>query len=174
MLSRLVITFLPLSKRLLISWLQSPSAVILEPPKIKCDTVSTFPHLFPMKWWDQMLTVIYSSNLSSLPNPIRIHHFYSFPWHTEWINECIRTYFIAITCLLFADPQLPFIGKLIPNVQRPFLGFGPWIHFHCIACSYLQSVFLKSLSFNSYEGDISFIAILQIEKVSKMITSIIW
>ena len=41
MLSRLVITFLPRSKRLLISWLQSPSAVILEPPKIKADTVST-------------------------------------------------------------------------------------------------------------------------------------
>ena len=35
MLSRLVITFLPRSKRLLISWLQSPSAVTLEPPKIK-------------------------------------------------------------------------------------------------------------------------------------------
>ena len=41
MLSRLVITFLPRSKRLLISRLQSPSAVILEPPKIKSDTVST-------------------------------------------------------------------------------------------------------------------------------------
>ena len=40
MLSRLVITLLPRSKRLLISWLQSPSAVILEPPKIKSDTVS--------------------------------------------------------------------------------------------------------------------------------------
>ena len=40
MLSRLVITFLPRSKRLLISWLQSPSPVILEPPKIKSDTVS--------------------------------------------------------------------------------------------------------------------------------------
>jgi len=39
-LSRLVITFLPRSKRLLISWLQSPSAVILEPRKIKSDTVS--------------------------------------------------------------------------------------------------------------------------------------
>ena len=38
MLSRLVITFLPRSKRLLISWLQSPSAVILEPPQIKSDT----------------------------------------------------------------------------------------------------------------------------------------
>ena len=41
MLSRLVITFLPMSKRLLISWLQSPSAVILEPKKIKSLTVST-------------------------------------------------------------------------------------------------------------------------------------
>ena len=40
-LSRLVITFLPRSKRLLISWLQSPSAVVLEPKKIKSDTVST-------------------------------------------------------------------------------------------------------------------------------------
>ena len=40
MLSRLVITFLPRSKRLLISWLQSPSAVILEPPKIKSAAVS--------------------------------------------------------------------------------------------------------------------------------------
>ena len=40
MLSRLVITFLLKSKHLLISWLQSPSAVILEPPKIKSDTVS--------------------------------------------------------------------------------------------------------------------------------------
>ena len=41
MLSRLVITFLPRSKCLLISWLQSPSAVILEPPKIQFNTVST-------------------------------------------------------------------------------------------------------------------------------------
>ena len=41
MLSRLVIPFLPKSKHLLISWLQSSSAVILEPPKIKSDTVST-------------------------------------------------------------------------------------------------------------------------------------
>ena len=46
MLSRLVITFLPRSKRLLISWLQSPSAVILEPKKIKSDTVSTVPPIY--------------------------------------------------------------------------------------------------------------------------------
>ena len=41
MLSRLVITFLPMSKHLLISWRQSPSTAILEPPKIKSLTVST-------------------------------------------------------------------------------------------------------------------------------------
>ena len=49
MLSRLVITFLPRSKRLLISWLQSPSAVILEPKKISLSLFPLFPHLFGMK-----------------------------------------------------------------------------------------------------------------------------
>ena len=47
MLSRLVITSLPRSKHLLISWLQSPSAVILEPPKIKSDTFHCLPIYFP-------------------------------------------------------------------------------------------------------------------------------
>ena len=47
MLSRWVIAFLPRSKRLLISWLQSPSAVILEPKKYSLS--SLFPHLFVMK-----------------------------------------------------------------------------------------------------------------------------
>ena len=50
MLSRLVITLLPRSKHLLISWLQSPSAVFLEPKKIKSDTMSSFPIYFP--WSD--------------------------------------------------------------------------------------------------------------------------
>ena len=51
MLSRLVITFLSRSKHLLISWLQSPSAVILEPPNIKSDTVST---VSPSIWHEGM------------------------------------------------------------------------------------------------------------------------
>ena len=56
MLPRLVIALLPRSKHLLISWLQSPSSMILEPKKVKFATVSPlFPHLFAMKWWDQML-----------------------------------------------------------------------------------------------------------------------
>ena len=50
-LSSLVITFLPRSKRLLISWLQSTSAVILKPPP---NSLSVFPHILAMKWWDWM------------------------------------------------------------------------------------------------------------------------
>ena len=52
MLSRFVIAFLPRSKCLLISWLQSTSAMILESKKIKSDTTSIFPLLFAMKPWD--------------------------------------------------------------------------------------------------------------------------
>ena len=51
-LSRFDMSFLPWSKHLLISWLQSPSTVILEPKKIKSIIVSIFPLLFAMKWWD--------------------------------------------------------------------------------------------------------------------------
>ena len=49
MLSSLVITFLPRSKCLLISWLQSPSTVILEPPQIMTSLFPLFPYLFAMK-----------------------------------------------------------------------------------------------------------------------------
>ena len=48
-LSRLVMAFLLKNKCLLISWVQSASALILEPKKIKSVTISTFPHLFAMK-----------------------------------------------------------------------------------------------------------------------------
>ena len=54
MLSRLVITFLPRSKHLLISWLQSTSAVILEPRKIKSPTVSAVSPSICNEVWDQM------------------------------------------------------------------------------------------------------------------------
>ena len=52
--SSFVIAFLPRSKHFILSWLQSLSAVILEPKKIKSIIASTFPLLFPMKWWNQM------------------------------------------------------------------------------------------------------------------------
>ena len=53
-LSSFVTAFLPGSKCLLISWLQSTSAVVLEPKKIVCRCSHFFPHLFAMKWWNQM------------------------------------------------------------------------------------------------------------------------
>ena len=58
MLSRFVIAFLPRSKHLLIAWLQSPSAVILEPKKIQSVTASTFPPSICME-----LSVAYFMNL---------------------------------------------------------------------------------------------------------------
>ena len=58
MLSRLFIVFLPWSKSLLISWLQSSSEVILKPPPPphtqSLPLFSLFPYLFVMKWWDWM------------------------------------------------------------------------------------------------------------------------
>ena len=63
MLSRLVIAFLPRIKHLLISWLQSPSAVILEPPQ---KSLPLFPHLFAMKGPDAMIVVFWK--LSFKPN----------------------------------------------------------------------------------------------------------
>ena len=51
MLSRLIRAFLPRSKHLLISWLQSPSAVILEPPKINLTLFPLFPQLFARSDW---------------------------------------------------------------------------------------------------------------------------
>ena len=53
-LCRLVIAFLPRSKSLLISWLQSLSAVIFRPKEIKCVTVSLFHYLFAIECWDWM------------------------------------------------------------------------------------------------------------------------
>ena len=59
MQSRLVIAFLPRIKRLLISQLQSPSAVILEPPKIKSHCFHCFLHVFAMQWWDWMPWLVF-------------------------------------------------------------------------------------------------------------------
>ena len=61
MLSRLVIAFLPRSKHLLISWLKSPPAIILEPPKIKSVTVSIFsPSIcHEVIWLDAMILVFW-------------------------------------------------------------------------------------------------------------------
>ena len=101
-LSRLVITFLPRSKCLLISWLQSPSAVILEPPKIKSDTVSTVSpsvsHGVPY----------YESEATSLSTDTT-HPFRLTPWLLE-LNS--SKHFLA------------FHSTLTPVYQEKKLGFG--------------------------------------------------
>ena len=83
MLSRLVITFLPRNKCLLISWLQSPSAVILEPPKIKSVTVSTVCNesMGP----DAMILVFWMLSSVVLVHDLANHHYY-FP------NPCFRAW----------------------------------------------------------------------------------
>ena len=91
MLSRFVITFFPRSKRLLISWLQSPSAVILEPPKIKSATVFTVsPSIsYEVMGLDVMILVFwmlsfkptFSLSLSlSSRGPLVLLHFLPYGW----------------------------------------------------------------------------------------------
>ena len=74
-LSRLVITFLPRSKRLLISWLQSPSAMILEPKKIKSDTVYTVSCIYLVTYRQGKAYKLYSkyySQISSLQGDLTL------------------------------------------------------------------------------------------------------
>ena len=66
-LCRFIIAFLPRSKHLLISWLQSPSAVILEPKKIKVSLFSLFLHLLSMKWLEPDAMILAFWMLSSNP-----------------------------------------------------------------------------------------------------------
>ena len=99
MLSRLVITFLPRSKHVLISWLHSPSAVILEPKKISRSLFPWFPHLFSMKIWDQMpLSLIFECwvlsqlfysplSISSRSSLVHLHYL---PW--RWCHLHIWGY----------------------------------------------------------------------------------
>ena len=61
MLSRLIIAFLPRTKWLLISWLKSPSVQWFWSPIKKCQSLfPLFPHLFAMRWWDQMSWSLFS------------------------------------------------------------------------------------------------------------------
>ena len=87
MLSRFVITFLLKSKRLLISWLQSPSAVILEPRKIKSDTVSTvYPSIFhEVMGSDAMILVLW---MLSFKPTLSLSSFYYY--YQAVLNRCSR------------------------------------------------------------------------------------
>ena len=108
MLSRLVITFLPRSKCLLISWLQSPSAVILEAKKIKSDTVSTvspsISHEVMGHWFTQKLFL-------ALVNSSETYHLDAGAVGEEWILE------------YFAVERVPSGTKTLCQWVRPFEDF---------------------------------------------------
>ena len=95
MLSRLVITFLPRSKRLLISWLQSPSAVIVEPKKIKSVTVSTVsPSIsHEMKGPDAMILVFWMLSYKSLSHLL----FDVYAHSKNFFLNCLRMMWITLT-----------------------------------------------------------------------------
>ena len=104
MLPRFIIAFLPRSKHLLFSWLQSISTVISEPKKIKSIIVPTFSHFFTIKWCDQMpwssffecwiLSQLFCSLLSPSPKgsldlscflPLRCYHLHFWGcWYFSW------------------------------------------------------------------------------------------
>ena len=94
MLSRLVITFFPSSKCLLISWLQSPSAVILDPPKIKSATVST---VSPSIFHEVMVPVELFQILKD--DAVKVLHSICQPiWKTQqWPQDWKRSVFILIS-----------------------------------------------------------------------------
>ena len=117
MLSRLVITFLPRNKRLLISWLQSPSAVILESPKIKSVMVSTVsPSIchkvmgleYEVKWALESITMNKASGGDGIPvelfqilkdDAVKVLHSICHQiWKTQqWPQDWKRSVFILIT-----------------------------------------------------------------------------
>ena len=110
MLSRLVITFLPRSKHLLISWLQSPSAVILEPPKIKSATVCTVSWCIcqEMMGPDAMILVFWMFSfkatflLSSFIFIKRLFSFSSLSAIRVVSSECLRLLIFLLAILIRA------------------------------------------------------------------------
>ena len=92
MLSRLVITFL--LRSLLISWLKSTSAVILEPQKISLSLFPLFPHLFAVKWWDQMPWSILSLPCNLALNTLT-NYFNVLKWYL-WISMSLMDLFFMM------------------------------------------------------------------------------
>ena len=106
MLSRLVITFLPRSKCLLISWLQSPSAVILEPRKIKSATVSTVS--------------------PSICHEVTGYLYANGPWILEYLligNQRLLSY-PKFLCILFCPIILP-LTTLLPLIGHSISALHP-------------------------------------------------
>ena len=146
MLSRLVITFIPRSKRLLISWLQSPSAVILEPRKIVSHCFRCFPIYLP--WSDgtgchdlSFLNVISSCYCSHPPLFWIIYNWFTI--FIEWLTSPSK---ISIATqvdisefkyqLKIYVPRAVYIIYLLLWTKRYYLGYIIWCRWHIkiIAC----------------------------------------
>jgi len=138
MLSRLVIAFLPRSKCLLISWLQSPSAVILEPPKIKSLTISIVSPSFAMKWWDQMPWSLFSecwvlSQLFHSPFTFIKRLFSSSLTSLLKLKNCVCAYvcicvYVRVcVCRRKWKPTSVFLPEKSRG-QRSLMGYSPWSH----------------------------------------------
>ena len=100
-LSRLIVPFLPRSRSLLISWLQTPSEMILEPLKIKSLTVSIVSHLFAMKWWDQMPWSSFSAHISVLLSVCPILSF------AFCVHKCVLYICVSLSALQIGS-SVPF------------------------------------------------------------------
>ena len=118
MLSRLAIAFLPRSKLLLISWLQSPSAVILEPKKIKSVTVST---VFPCIWHDVMGNRCHDL---SFMNVEFLANFFTLLFHFH--QEVLQFLFTTIRVVSFVYLKLLIFlpAMLIPACASSSPAFG--------------------------------------------------
>ena len=109
MLSRLVLNFLPRSKRLLISWLQSPSAVILECKKIKSDTVSTVSPSISHEMMEPDAMILVFWMLSVKPN-------FSFSWALDVFKN-------GLQCWAYNKQSMSSIKKTKTlNGQRTWIG----------------------------------------------------
>ena len=141
MLSRLVITFLPRSKCLLISWLQSSSAVILEPPKIKSATVSTVspsishevmgPNAMILVFW--MLSFKPTFSLSSFTFRIYVS--------SKGLEFRKANCKVFVCCLLVFCLTALFSSPPSPSFSSPLLSFFLFRFLHCILfCTVQEAV----------------------------------
>ena len=125
MLSRLVITFLPRSKHLLISWLQSPSAVILEPQKIKSDTVSTVsPSIYCHNFYCHTLTFFnWNSLIQRFLGLFYLRHQDIKLWGGRWQSWPREGYVRVTQCKVFTMVA-----------QRGQRGSISWAQIRCVWC----------------------------------------
>ena len=149
--SRFAIAFLPRSKPLLISWLQSPSTVILEPKKILL-LYPCFTHLFAIKWWDQMPWSSFSecwalSQLFHSPFSLSSRGFFS-----SSSLSAIRVVSPAYLKLLIFLPAI-----LIPACAS----FSPAFHMMYLHISYISRVTIYSLDILLFLFGTSFLFCVQ-------------